>query len=311
MAHAFALQRPDHADLIEPKPDLGGVGIVDAEIGERLAHVEIGLAGGDDAEARLGRIDDGAVEPIGAGEGERGVETVGVQATLLLERVVGPADVEAALGHLEVVGLGGRDALGPDLDGGGALDGLRDQLDPDPDAGVARERKAQRTEIGDLLHVGRVQHRDHRRHEGVLGLVCAGRGLRGVIVAREREHAAVRRGAGEVRMLQHVARAVDARSLAIPQAEYAVIAGAAEEAGLLAAPHRGGGEVFVDAGQEADMMLIEKACGAPQLLIVGAQGRAAVTGDEPGRVQARRHIAPALRQRDSRQRLDAGDVHAA
>ena len=51
---------------------LGGLRIADAEFFERLAHVEIGFAGRDDAEARPRRVDDDAVEPVGAGEGERG-----------------------------------------------------------------------------------------------------------------------------------------------------------------------------------------------------------------------------------------------
>ena len=51
MAHAVALQRPGHADLVDGEADLGGVGVVDAEIVERLADVEIGFAAGDDAEA--------------------------------------------------------------------------------------------------------------------------------------------------------------------------------------------------------------------------------------------------------------------
>ena len=42
VAHAFRFQRPDHADLVEADADLGGERVVDAEIVERLAHVEIG-----------------------------------------------------------------------------------------------------------------------------------------------------------------------------------------------------------------------------------------------------------------------------
>jgi hypothetical protein len=41
---------------------------------------EIGFAGGDDAEARLRRVDDDAVEPVGAGERHRSGELVAVQA---------------------------------------------------------------------------------------------------------------------------------------------------------------------------------------------------------------------------------------
>ena len=49
---AFRLERPGHADLVEADAERPAALLVDAEIVERLAHVEIGLAGGDDAEAR-------------------------------------------------------------------------------------------------------------------------------------------------------------------------------------------------------------------------------------------------------------------
>ena len=55
LAHAFGLERPGHRDLVHADADLGGVGLGDAEVVERLPHVEIALAGGDDAEPRLRR----------------------------------------------------------------------------------------------------------------------------------------------------------------------------------------------------------------------------------------------------------------
>ncbi len=50
--HAIRLKGPDHADLVEADADLGSQRIIDAEVVEGLAHVEVGLAGGDDAQAR-------------------------------------------------------------------------------------------------------------------------------------------------------------------------------------------------------------------------------------------------------------------
>jgi type II secretory pathway component PulM len=52
LAHAVGLQRPGHADLEQAQADLGGERGVDAEVVERLAHVEVGLAAGDDAQPR-------------------------------------------------------------------------------------------------------------------------------------------------------------------------------------------------------------------------------------------------------------------
>ena len=93
MADALAFERPRHPDLVKAEADLGGVRVVDAQIIERLAHVEIGFAGGDDAEARARAVDDDAVEPIGAAKGECGIEFVFVQPVFLFERLVGPANV--------------------------------------------------------------------------------------------------------------------------------------------------------------------------------------------------------------------------
>src|SRR3546814_5066773 len=74
--------------------DLPGTRLVDAEVVQGLTHVEIGLAGGDDAEAALAVAEHHAVELVGAREGEGGVDLVAVQALLLRQRRVRPADVQ-------------------------------------------------------------------------------------------------------------------------------------------------------------------------------------------------------------------------
>ena len=76
-----------------------------------------------------------------------------------------------------------------------------------------------------------------------------------MVVAGEREHAAMLRGAGGIGVLQHVHRAVDAGALAVPDAEHAIDRGAREQGGLLAAPDRGRREVLVEAGLEVDVVL--------------------------------------------------------
>ena len=44
IAHAFRLQRPGHADLVKPKPDLGGDLLGDPEFAQRLTDVLVALA---------------------------------------------------------------------------------------------------------------------------------------------------------------------------------------------------------------------------------------------------------------------------
>ena len=93
MANPLAFERPRHPHLVEAKADLGGVRVVDAEIVQRLAHVEVGFARRDDAKARPRAVDHDVVEPVGAAKSERRVELTFVQAVFLVERLVGPADV--------------------------------------------------------------------------------------------------------------------------------------------------------------------------------------------------------------------------
>ncbi|MNS82483.1 hypothetical protein D3C72_1162290 [compost metagenome] len=102
-AGAVRLQRPHAADLVQADADLRTGGIVQAQVGQRLARVEIGLAAGHDAEARVRRIDLDAVQLVGAHIGQARVPLVVEQARFLFQRRIWPADVQAARRHDEVV----------------------------------------------------------------------------------------------------------------------------------------------------------------------------------------------------------------
>jgi hypothetical protein len=56
---------------------------------------------------------------------------------------------------------------------------------------------------------------------------------------------------------EHVAAAVDARALAVPDADHAIMPGARRQVELLRAPDRGGRQVLVHAGLEFDVVLFE------------------------------------------------------
>ena len=162
-----------------------------------------------------------------------------------------------------------------------------DQLHADPAAGIARHRDAEQAHARRTRGRGRIEYRDHRRHEGVVGLMRHGRGLGGVIVAGEAEHAAMLRGAGGIAVLQHVAGAVDARALAVPDAEHAVLACAGRELDLLRAPDGGRGELLVDrrAGTIDVVRRSRKLLALHELLVVAAERRAAIAGDEAAGVE--------------------------
>ncbi len=103
------------------------------------------------------------------------------------------------------------------------------------------------------------------------GLVRGGGGFGGVVVAHQRQHAAVLGGAGEIGVAEHVAGAVDARALAVPHAEHAIELALAAQFGLLRAPQRGGGQLLIDAGLELDVGGGELAAGAHHLLVEAAR----------------------------------------
>jgi hypothetical protein len=188
----FGFQRPGNADLVEADAERLGALVVDAEIFQRLARVEIGLAGGHDADARARRIDHGLVEAIDAHEGAHGVHLRSVQALFRFERRIGITDAEAARRKLEVGRHHDLDALGVDPDRRAALDRFGDRLEAHPAARVARQREAQDAEVEIFLNRRRIHDGDHRGRENLFALMRQGRGLATMVVAGQRDDATMR-----------------------------------------------------------------------------------------------------------------------
>ena len=115
-----------------------------------------------------------------------------------------------------------------------------------------------------------------------------------MIVTHHGEHSAVSRGTKSVGMLEYVHAAVEAGTLAIPQAEDPVILRAGKQSDLLAAPYRSHRQVFVYAGQEVYVVRFGKLFCPPQRLVETTDWRAAVTRDETGGIQATLDIALVL-----------------
>ena len=246
-AGAGLLQRPGQRHLVDAQSERLGFAVGNAEIGQRLPQIEIGLAGRHDAEPRRLGIEHDAVETVDAGEGGDRVHLRAVQPALLLQRRIGPADAEPTRRHLEIVGHDDLDAIGIADDRGRALDRFRDRLEADPATGIARQRKAENAEIEIVLQRRGIDDRHQGRGEHLFALMGERRGLAAMVVAGQRDHAAVRRGAGRVGMLERIQRTVDAGALAVPDAEHAIDLGAGKHADLLAAPHRGRRQILVEA----------------------------------------------------------------
>ena len=181
-----------------------------------------------------------------------------------------------------------------------------------PDAGEAAHRERVQAHVEDVLHARREEHRQAAGLEDVVALVRRGRALGDVVVAGDRDHAAVLRGAGHVGVLEDVGAAVDARALAVPDAEHAVeLLRLRIEVELLRAPDRGRRQLLVDAGLEDDVLRGEVLLRRPQRLVVAAERRAAVAADEAGGVEAEDRVALLLQHRQADQRLDAAHEGAA
>ncbi|MCY1365450.1 hypothetical protein D9M69_522960 [compost metagenome] len=132
-----------------------------------------------------------------------------------------------------------------------------------------------------------------------------------MVVARHQQDAALRRGARVAHVLEHVAAAVHAGRLAVPHGKHAIDRALAGQVHLLRAPHRGGSQLFVHAGQELDGVGFELRLGFPQRFVQAAERRAAVARDKARGVQAGLLVAPFLHEHEAHQRLDAAEVDPA
>ena len=314
-AHPVRFQRPGHRDLEQPHADFSGVALGHAQFLQRFQHVHVRLARGDDPEPRVGRIDRGAIELVLARVSQRGVDLVVLHQRLLRARlqtqeIARKPAVQSAFGQHKVFGQQGLDMKRICLDRSRRLDRVGQRLEADRASGEPRHGPAVQSQLDVLVHVARVQDRDHRGREQVIALVRQRRGVGPVVVARDQQHAAMLRSAREVHVLEHVAATVHAGSLAIPQGEHPVVIRFPDQVHLLRAPHGGGGEFFVDTGLEFDVMRFEMLGCLPQRLVESAQRRAAIAGDETGGIEPCRQITPALDQSQAHQRLDAGQINA-
>src|SRR6185503_17044603 len=147
---ALGLERPRHRDLEDANANLDGVAFRDAEILERLPHVEIALSARDDAEARPRRIDDDAVQLVDAAVMQRRVDLVVLHPRLGAEERVGPADRHAVGRQRKVVGDDDLDVARIAVDRCGAFDGVGNALEADPATRIAAHGPAVQAEVEDL-----------------------------------------------------------------------------------------------------------------------------------------------------------------
>jgi hypothetical protein len=173
--------------------------------------------------------------------------------------------MQAAVRHLKVFGQDDVDAIRVHQDRGGGLHHLLDRLHARPQARETAHGKGMQAHVQDVLHIAGEEHRRAAGLEDVVALVRGRGGLADVVVARDRDHAAMLGRARHIGVLEHVGAAVHARPLAIPDAEDAVeLLGLGIEIELLRAPDGRGAQLFVHAGLKDDVIRLHMLFGGPQ-----------------------------------------------
>src|SRR5918997_891555 len=180
-----------------------------------------------------------------------------------------------------------------------------DDLEAHPAAGVARQPEGVDAEVEHLLLVAGIEHRHAGVLEGVLAVAVQGRRLGARIVAAEQHHPTVGSGTHGVAVLQRVARAVEARRLAVPDPGHAVDAvGVCDGGTHLAAPHGGSRQLLVEAGAVDDAVLVERGARPVEGEVERPERGARVARHHRGGVQALALVEPVAQHQQARQRVD-------
>jgi hypothetical protein len=106
-------------------------------------------------------------------------------------------------------------------------------------------------------------------------------------------------------VLEDVTGAVDARPLAIPHAQHAVVLRPREQVGELRAVDRRRAQILVEAGDEDDVVLGQELRVALEREVETTERRAAIPRDQRRRAHAAAHVGAVLVQRQPDERLDA------
>ena len=299
-------QRKRQTDLVDPHAGRVQIGDRQIEPAQRFHQIQMRLAARNDPHVRVRARRDPFVDAVHAREVAHRVELRVHPRFDRQARQIGPAIVQAAGGRREILRHGPFGLQRIEIDRRARFDRFGDRLVADPRAREARQRPAVQAEFEHVGDVRRIHDRHMPRHQREVALMRHRRRHAAVVVARHHQHAAVRRRAVRVAVLQRIARAVHARTLAVPHREHAFDGALGVCFHPLRAEHGGAAEFFIDRRQEADIARGEQFLRFPQLLVDHAERRAAIAADEAGGVHAARLVERALHQREAHQRLRAG-----
>ena len=167
------------------------------------------------------------------------------------------------------------------------------------------------SEVEHFLDVARRQDGHEEAGEDDVRIARVNRGTCMRVVARNRQHATVLAYAAEVGVAERIGGAVHARRLAVPHAEHTVVPGARHRVQGLRAEYRGGGQFFIQAGLEHDVVVVQVLLVAQHFVVHTAYRRARITRYEPGGVKPVALVQPALVDHQAQQGLHAIEVDPA
>ena len=201
--------------------------------------------------------------------------------------------------------------VGVHVDGSRPVGDGGHQLEASPQPTRARECDGVSAQVERFLHVAGEEDRHVQiDHRGVARR-RQGRRLRGGVVTDDGDDPAVHRRAREHRMTDRVAAAVEPRTLAVPNADDAVVAGVVERHRQLAAHDGAGRQFLVDGGLHHDREVGNGGRRTLEFLGERADRRALVAGRERGGGEAEPTVEPQLIGGEPGDRLDPGEEHGA
>ena len=242
------------------------------------------MAAGNDAQPRIGRIGDEAVQRVGrdiplgpfdAIAEHLDLQSVGKRHTDMAgqgRRPRLPIDLERRQYRIEPRGV--------DLGNARAIGDRRGDLHRHPQAGQPRHRERVDAQIEHVLNGARIQHREMQRDECRIATRRKCRRLCRSIVAHEQDHTTLATRTAETAVTNRISGAVEARRLAVPDTGNTFVLRTVVGLGDLRAEDRCRCELFVEPWHVHDVELVEQLALALQLAVVAAERRTLVAGNE-------------------------------
>ena len=171
LSNTFWFKRPRHTNLIDSDTNFPHALFINPKLAQCLPRIFISLASCHNAKTRLWRIDDKLINLVGMGESECCISLLFLQAFILNQRRVGPANIQSILGQHKVIRCNDVKVLSFKRHNGAGFNRVGNDFVTDPTTRVTRHRNAKQTQFDELMDRGRKQHRHDGCHKGMIRLM--------------------------------------------------------------------------------------------------------------------------------------------